>query len=246
MTLYLPDSCGWGNVLLLVCDAICHQVENRVYKDIIKYECGAFDWTGFNVTLSKEDDPHNSKLIINPHTHQTVNPNISRIIKPTKLMEECLEKYKHGCKWGMHIRRGAFSKDSENMGCHGLDENGNIKKAFFANDIALEKFKKVIETNEGKFFLASDSMEIKEMFKQLYPDRVVTLDNSAVLTYECKFLNNTVSEDDRFKTYLEWFLLSQCSHIFITGGNKDMTDFSTFGYTAACYSGADISLVTNV
>ena len=65
----------------------------------------------------------------------------------------------------MHIRRDACSNDSKDIVCHGKDEDGNIKPAYFAKDSALEKFIKIVEDTEGKIFLASDSREIKDVFK---------------------------------------------------------------------------------
>ena len=245
MTLYLPKSCGWGNALMMVVDEVMSSENPRVYKSVMEYECDAFDWRRFDIATSKKEDPYEAKVIINPHYYSKNHVNIQSILEPTEKMKEMIKKYDQGCKWGMHIRRGAYSKDSENMGCHGLDENGNIKKAFFANDVAIEKFKKIVESKPGKFFLASDSQEIKDMFKKLYPDKIVTLDNNAVLTYDCDFLKNDVSKADRFATYLEWFLLAKSKYVFITAGNKDMTDFSTFGYTAACFGDASIQFVTN-
>lgn len=246
MTLYLPDNCGWGNAVLLTADAYASVDNLRVYKSIMKYEeSGAIDWQKFQITTDKKEPRFNSRLVINPWVRANKHSNVKDVVRPSEKMQKFIEKYTHGCKWGIHIRRGAFSKDSENIGCHGLDENGNIKKAFFANDKALEKFKKIIEVKDGKFFVASDSKEVKTTLKQMFPDKVVILENNPVLTYECEFTKNNVSKDDQFQTFLEWFLLAQCQTIFITGGNKDMTDLSTFGYSAACHGDSDIQFVTN-
>jgi superfamily I DNA and RNA helicase len=57
---------------------------------------------------------------------------LNKIIKPTEELQGIIDKhiqwFPHGLKYGMHIRRGACSKDSKDMGCHGRDENGVIKK----------------------------------------------------------------------------------------------------------------------
>jgi hypothetical protein len=147
---------------------------------------------------------------------------------------------------GIHIRRGACSRDSEDVGCHGTDENGNIKKAYFAKDSALEKFIKIVEDTDGKIFLASDSREIKDMFKKRFPDKIVTLEHDIVLTYKCDTLKNyDVTRDQRLACYIDWFLLSKCKELYITAGNQDLTDLSTFGYSAGAYGRSNIHFVFN-
>ena len=132
------------------------------------------------------------------------------------------------------------------MGCHGKDENGDIKQAFFAKDTALEKFIEVVEKTDAKFFLASDSQEIKDLFKKKFPDKIVTLEHDIVLTYKCDTLKNyEVTKEQRYACYLDWFLLSKCKQLYITAGNQDLTDLSTFGYSAGAYGRSNIHFVFN-
>ena len=56
-----------------------------------------------------------------------------------------IEKYDHGLTQGIHIRRGAYSKDAESIGHHGVDENGNINKAYFAYNSELDIFDYIIK-----------------------------------------------------------------------------------------------------
>jgi len=65
-----------------------------------------------------------------------------------------------------------------------IDENGEIKPAYFAKDSALNKFIEVVENTDAKFFMASDSQDVKEMFKKRFPDKIVTIDNTLTLTYD--------------------------------------------------------------
>lgn len=245
MTFYLPDSMGWGNVALCLSDLVARSPKPRVYKSLLSVDRGV-EFDGFDVTDDPNEHKFEARVIINPTYFHHIHSNLNKIIKPNAELQELIKKYDHGLEFGIHIRRGACSKDSENIGCHGVDDNGNIKKAYFAKDSALEKFIEIVEKSNTKFFLASDSHEIKEMFKTRFPDKIVTLDHEIALTYDCDFLKNYgISKDVRYACYLDWFLLSKCKKIYITGGNQDLTDLSTFGYSAGAYGRSDISLVFN-
>ena len=126
------------------------------------------------------------------------------------------------------------------------DENGQIKPAYFAKDSAIEKFIKIVEHTAGKIFLASDSREIKDMFKKRFPDKIVTLEHDIVLTYKCDTLKNyDVTREQRLACYIDWFLLARCKELYITAGNNDLTDLSTFGYSAGAYGRSNIHFVFN-
>jgi len=140
------------------------------------------EFSGFEITDDPNEDKFEQRIIINPTYFHHIHSNLPQIIKPNEELQELIQKYDHGLEYGIHIRRGACSKDSEDMGCHGVDENGDIKKAYFAKDTALEKFIEVVEKTDAKFFLASDSQEIKEMFKKRFPDKIITLEHDIVLT----------------------------------------------------------------
>jgi hypothetical protein len=249
MTFYVHESMGWGNVALCLSDLVYRSENPRVYKSINDVDRGVL-FSGFEISDHKDETKFEPQLYINPFFYNKVHVNLSKIIKPNtelqKLIDKQLELLPCDMKYGMHIRRGACSEDSKNMGCHGLDENGNIKIAYFATDNALEKFAKIIESVDGKIFLASDSSEVKQMLKERFPDKIFTLDHDIVLTYDCVYLKNKeVSKSDRYACYLDWFLLSKCDKLYITAGNQDLSDLSTFGYSAGVYGKSEMEFIFN-
>jgi hypothetical protein len=248
-TFYLPDSMGWGNVALCLSDLVYRSPTPRAFKSLMDVDRGVI-FHGFEITDDPNEEKFDHRILINPTYFHRVHSNLNQIIKPTeelqKIIDKHLEWFPHGLKYGMHIRRGACSKDSEDMGCHGTDKNGNIKKAFFAKDSALEKFIKIVEDCDGKIFLASDSPQIKDMFKKRFPNKIVTLEHDIVLTYKCDTLKNyDVTREQRLACYVDWFLLSKCKELYITAGNHDLTDLSTFGYSAGAYGRSNIHFVFN-
>jgi hypothetical protein len=245
MTYYLPDSVGWGNVALCISDLVHRSPRPRVFKNLNDVDRGV-EFSGFEVTDDPNEERFEPRCIVNPQYYHLVHSNLIQIIKPNKDLEELIKKYEHGLTHGIHIRRGACSKDSAEIGCHGLDENGDIKPAYFAKDSALNKFVEIVQNTDAKFFLASDSQEIKKMFKERFPDKIVTLDHEIALTYDCDFLkNHGISKEVRYAAYLDWFLLTKCRELYITAGNQDMSDLSTFGYSAGAYGRCNIHFVFN-
>jgi hypothetical protein len=245
MTYYITESTGWGNVALCLSDLVFRSPRPRVYKHLNDVDRGV-EFSGFEITDDPNEERFEPRCVINPQYYHTVHSNLIQIIKPNKNLQELIKKYDHGLTHGLHIRRGACSKDSEQIGCHGLDEDGNIKPAYFAKDTALEKFIKVVEDTDAKFFLASDSKEIKELFKTRFPEKIVTLDNDIALTYDCDYLkNHGTPKDLRYAAYLDWFLLAKCRELYITAGNQDLSDLSTFGYSAGAYGRSNIHFVFN-
>src|SRR6056300_434436 len=197
-TFYLPGSMGWGNVALCLSDLVFRSPKPRAYKSLMDVDRGV-EFSGFEITNDPIEDKFVQKIIINPTYFHHIHSNLPQIIKPNKELRELIQKYDHGLEYGIHIRRGACSKDSEDMGCHGTNENGEIKKAFFAKDTALEKFIEVVEKTDAKFFLASDSQEVKNLFKQKFLDKIVTLEHAIVLTYKCDTLKNyDVTKEQRY------------------------------------------------
>lgn len=244
-TFYLPGSMGWGNVALCLSDLVCRSPKPRAHKSLLDVDRGV-DFSGFEITDDPDEEKFEARIIINPTYFQRVHSNLTHIIKPNKELQELIDKYNHGLEYGLHIRRGACSRDSENIGCHGLDENGEIKKAYFAKDSALENFIEIVEKTDAKFFLASDSREVKDIFRKKFPNKIVTLEHDIVLTYRCDTLKNyDVTKEQRYMCYLDWFLLSKCKHLYITAGNQDVTDLSTFGYSAGAYGRSYIHFVFN-
>jgi len=244
-TFYLPESMGWGNVALCLSDLVFRSPTPRAHNSLLDVDRGV-EFNGFSITDDLNEDKFEHRVVINPTYFHHVHSNLRQIIKPSTELEELIHKYDHGLEYGIHIRRGACSKDSENIGCHGVDESGEIKKAYFAKDTAIQKFIEIVDTTDAKFFLASDSREIKEMFKTKFPDKIVTLEHDIVLTYKCDTLKNyDVTREQRYACYLDWFLLAKCKQLYITAGNQDLTDLSTFGYSAGAYGRSNIHFVFN-
>lgn len=245
MTFYLPDSMGWGNVALCLSDLVHRSTNPRAYKSLLDVDRGV-EFHGFEITEDPNEEKFEPRIAINPTYFHHVHSNLTKIIRPTKELQAIIDNQSHGLARGIHIRRGACSRDSEVVGCHGTDENGNIKKAYFAKDSALEKFIRIVEEADGKIFLASDSREIKDMFKKRFPNKIVTLEHDIVLTYKCDTLKNyDVTREQRLACYTDWFLLSKCKDLYITAGNQDLTDLSTFGYSAGAYGRSNIHFVFN-
>ena len=242
MTYYPPESVGWGNVALCISDLVYRSPTPRVYKSLCDFDRGV-DFSGFEITDDPDDTPFEPRIAINPTYYHQVHSNLKDVIKPNVELQKLIEVHDHGLIHGIHIRRGACSDDSASMGCNGVDENGEIKPA---KDSALNKFIEVVENTDAKFFLASDSQGVKEMFKKRFPDKIVTLDNKLTLTYDCKVLKNVgITKEERYGAYLDWFLLSKCKELYITAGNQDLTDLSTFGYSAGAYGRSNIHFVFN-
>ena len=107
-----------------------------------------------------------------------------------------------------------------------------------ADDHALGVFGKIIESDPGPIFLAVDSLQYKLDLAEKYPGKLFFIDRPLVVADS----NNTTDDSLPF---LEFFLLSKCPHVYVTGGNSDFSCFSTFGYMAAIYGSKPFSIVWN-
>jgi len=240
-----PAEMGWGNVTMCLTDYVYQNSSNVVvykptFTDTVQFKIPV-NWTD-----TVQEPVYKPRIVINSYFIEQIHSKMSDIFEPAPKIQELIEKYKHlvegveGVVAGMHIRRGAFSEDSNKMGCHGVN-----KPAYFANDKALQDFKNILKNQSGKFFVASDSPSIKKQFVEEFGDKVRILDIDPVLSYDCTVHGDAAPKGDKNISYLEWFLLSMCPFLIITGGNNDMTDFSTFGYSAACYGRKPFYLIKN-
>lgn len=239
---------GWGNIVLCLADLCFSCKQPMVHNSINDVDRGVV-FSGMEFTDRTDIEQYNPRICINDYFLNVVQPKMREIIHPSETMKQMIRENNHlvnDVALALHIRRGAHSNDSSNIGCHAYAEDGSIKKAFFANDTALKKFMNIVESTHGYVFLASDSKEIKELFKSKFPGRIKTLDTDIVLTYKCDVLKNyDVTTKSRLNCYLEWFLLSMCPAVCITAGNADCSDLSTFGYSAAVYGNKPIHFVSN-
>jgi Zn ribbon nucleic-acid-binding protein len=252
--LVIPDNMGWGNVLMCICYLLaeCNYENTKPYvHESINKVLRGVDFSGFEITSDMDMKRCEPKIFLNQKFFNSVHrPFMRKIIKPTEQMQKLIEQNKHlveGVKCGFHIRRGAFSKDSSQIGCHGREEDGSIKPAYFASEEALQKFEKIVDVVPGRIYIASDSKSLKEWFKAKFgPEKITYLDTDIALTYNCDVIGNGdhTKDDDRLNCYLDWFLLSMCENLYLTGG-KDGMDMSTYGYTAAVYGECGINFITN-
>jgi hypothetical protein len=176
---------------------------------------------------------YESKIFINQFTIQHVHPLIRKLVSPSPELLELLEKHKHlidDVKLGVHVRRGASAPDSRKIVSFDSDK--------FASHEAVEQMIRMVENVNGPVFLASDS----PLTKMYFPDNVRTLDTGIAVVHgdvEC-------NPDDRAGIFLDFFLLSQCPQIIVTGGNfPELPGLSTFGYMAAIYGEKRFIIVKN-
>jgi hypothetical protein len=222
---------GFANTLIQLCDFFTNHPEGLVHESIKDYELG--EWLTFNFPLTDRTDlpEYKPKIFINQYTIQAVHPLIRRLISPSEKMQKLIDSNMNlidGIDFGMHIRRGAHASDSRVI----VQSPDDV----FASDKAVEMFQSL---SKGKtFFLASDS----PLTKKLFPGARTVDTTIAVVHDECP----TVETKDRRNIFLDFFLLSKCPQLFLTGGNfPQLPGLSTFGYMAAVYGGKPWQLIQN-
>jgi hypothetical protein len=220
---------GLANTLIHLCDFFSNNPNGVVHESICDYELGRWLTFKFPITSQECINSYTPKIIINTYTIQNVHPMIKMLVEPSHELEEVLKMYKLDVQAGIHIRRGSCAKDSRLT----VENDGDV----YANDEAISKF---VEISKGlsSYFLASDSPETKKLFPE-----AKTLDTTiAVVHGNCPHL----STKDRINVFVDFFLLSRCPKVYITGGNfPGFPGLSTFGYMAAIYGGVQFILVSN-
>jgi len=236
MTIMYPQKGhGFANTLIHLTDFYKDRriTDGVVHASIGDYELG--QWLNFKFPTTSLDGiktVYEPKIYINPYTTQNVHPNVRFLVEPSIELKKVLDEHAHfvhGVSAGLHVRRGASAKDSRIV--------VEVDTDTFANDAAVAKFKS-IAGNFGPVFLASDSPETK---KEFYGAR--TLDTTiAVVHGMCP----DAPTKDRRNVFLDFFLLSMCPKLFVTGGNfPGMPGLSTFGYMAAQYGGVPWEIIKN-
>jgi hypothetical protein len=226
---------GFANTLIYLTDFYTkHMITEGVVHDSIgDYEIGR--WVNFKFPttsmtgIKKEYEP---KIFINTQTTTDVHPFIRHLIEPSLEMQETIEQHKHlveNVSAGMHVRRGASASDSRVI--------VEVDTDTFANESAVSRFLALAD-NFGPVFLASDSPETKKRFSSAR-----TIDTTiAVVHGECP----AAPTKDRRNVFLDFFLLSMCPKVFVTGGNfPSIPGLSTFGYMAAQYGGKPWEIIPN-
>lgn len=177
-------------------------------------------------------DDTNPKLYIGQPYHRRVRD----IVEPTEKTKQLVEKYSHlieNVDYAFQIRRCGLSK-SQNV------NNDPGKNNDFCTNATLEKFYDVLKTRPGNVFVSSDCYETKmDMFRR-YPNRVRVIDADPT-----HVSSDSSIDVDPWLAFTEFFLLSKCPVIYMTGGKRDMTTFSTFGYMASIYGNTGCIAIFN-
>jgi len=241
MFVFKDHDTGFGNLLILLSDCWdkCRTIHKNVYDRFELSNCVAL--RGYTVIDGDGGEHPPAHIYINPVTIQTIHPRIREFVHPTVYMESIINKHIHlleGVTTAVHIRRGAYSGDSTQF------KNPTQKLFFHCSDEGLAKFERVVEQAVGKVYLASDSNEIKSRFKQKFGDKVRMLDTEFAITAQ-QDDTSTQTVKNLQDAYLEWFLLSMCPNLYITGGERDLTGFSTYSYTAGIYGKKPFNLIFN-
>lgn len=215
--MYRPTACGLGNLLIYMTQV--PKASSDVYTKGRRGEYIRFR----GVEIVDDDgtlpDVH-PKLFIGDPNHFKIHT----MIEPTEKMNGLIEKYKHlvdGVSYAFQIRRCGLSKSPNVNNDPGRNNN-------FCTDETLKKFYNLLEHTSGNVFVSSDCYETKMDMYRRFPDRIRVIDADPTHI-------NSDSDVDPWVSMTEFFLLSMCPMIYMTGGNRDMMTFSTFGYTAAIY-----------
>lgn len=162
-------------------------------------------------------------IYINHYTSKNIHTRCRQKIKPSKLLIDIIENYKHlveDIECGIAIRT--------------YDPNCG----YIADEHTLQTFENIIKNSSKKIFIACDNLEYKLKLNEKYPNKINFING------ECIHINNHNTIDSPLP-FLDFFLLSMCPLLYITGGPKDMTKFSTFGYMASIYGNVKANVVFN-
>lgn len=232
---------GLGNILIQLTSMpdTCRLLHDSVYD----YEfSNCVIVKGFTRTSEEGVQPE-TPIYINPYTVKNVHSKIKDIIEPTDFMKSLIEKNRHileDVSCGIAIRRGSYCEDSRQY----KDERSDKPHFYHCSDNGLERFKNIIRNVPGKIFLTSDSQStIKDLVDE-FGDKITTIDTLFTVGAEHD-RDGEKKYTDYHNIYLLFFLLSECPHLFITGGNKDMVGFSTYAYMAAIYGNKPFDIIFN-
>ena len=233
---YKHNGLGFGNLVILLAD--CQDKCNLIHEDAFKYELGNCVHISHFERVSYEGTHPPAHIYINPYTVQNIHPRMRSFIHPTAYMKKMIDDHSHlldrvsAC---VHIRRGSYSSDIA---------QGHEPHYYYCSDAGLAKFESIIEKETGQVYLASDSVDVKNHMKDIFGEKIVTLDTK----FACM---STVHNADQYglkelqDIYLEWFLISMCPKVYLTGGRTDLVGFSTYGYSAAIYGAKPFEIIFN-
>lgn len=180
-------------------------------------------------------------IYINPHTLQNVHPNIQAKISPSDIMHSILQDNIHlieGCDIGLAIRTG--NHKFKNLTDVKFDKETELLNHVHADASGLYRFENIIRNITGNVFVSCDSLEYKHELTCMFGERVKYVDRDSIMVAP----GNSI---DEYSPYLEFFLLSRCKMVYLTGGKYDdsLPGFSTFGYMAAVYGNCKFKIVFN-
>lgn len=212
-----PNACGLGNILIHLCST------KRISETVLTLgHRGKFiKIIDSSIEICKDNGSEESvvpPILINPNEQMK----LSLIVAPTDYANNFIEKYRHlvdDVLFGFQIRMGIKASQ---------DDIRKNYAAVFCDDTGLKKFHNIMKTTNGNVFIASDCLETIKEFDKMYPDRI------RFIPEHTQFIGNLVDEEP-WVAFTQFFLLSLCPVIYMTGGAKDMFTFSTFGYTSALY-----------
>lgn len=221
---------GWGNTIIQVADFLVACVREQKEPHFSEpIPCV----NNISISTDPEEELYKANIYINNFTFNYVHPVIRQVVSPTPEIVKLLHQNQHGCTVGLHIRRGNYGPDSKALD----DGTPHEDAAWFCDDMTLQKFIQVIENSSEPVFLCTDSMYLRgELLKQ-YPEKVKVSGIDKVVH------SRVCDGGDTVDMFVDWFLLAQCKKVYITAGDTQLKGFSTFGYTAAVYGGAQIEMV---
>lgn len=229
--MFRPTERGMGNILIQLAQVDPGQCVSSTIR--IVNHLGKF----FNLKNLKviEDDGSLPDIFPGISIGNPKNERIRDIIEPTDYLSELVSKYSstiESIDYGLQIRRSGFSTAKTVS----KDDGGANYK--FCTDATLQKFIQILETNPGNVFVTSDCYDTKKKLKDMFPERIRIIDQ------EPEHVTFT-GDKEPWLTYVEFILLSKCPTIVMTGGDKDMLTFSTYGYTAGIYGKSRLMPIFN-
>ncbi len=229
---------GFGNVLIKLCDYMRKAGPDGCVDENLKdFERGrAFN---FNVKFVKGlEATMDGDIYCNDSSYNFMKHILPSIITPS---QELVDKFNakvpllEGVSVGIHLRCGSFMPDCKGLSAsHGGD--------WFASNETFTTVRNIVHGCKDRVFLASDSRDVKQMFKKEFGNKIVIFDGDITLSCDpetCGGIDQT--SQSLMDTYLEWFTLSMCNDVITTSGpgfdekTGKGAGISTFGYTAAAY-----------
>lgn len=229
---------GFGNVIIKLADYVRKAgSDGNVDENLKDFERGrAFN---FNVKYTKgHEATMDGDIYCNPDSYKYLTNVLPGLVTPSQeLIDNFVSKESllEGVSLGIHIRCGSFMPDCKGLSAsHGSD--------WFASNETFTTARNIIQNCKDRVFLASDSRDVKNMFKTEFGDKIVVFDCEITLSCDpevCGGISQT--PQSLMDTYLEWFTLSKCHDVITTSGpgfdenTGKGAGMSTFGYTAAAY-----------